>query len=159
MQTIPVNRIDPAAVSYWRWSGLINSILICVIPLIYYGGLRIWDWPTWILTILILLAIASSVLITLVFPAIRWNTWRYDVSDEQIDLYYGVLIKHRTLIPMARVQHVDTQQGPLQRRYGLSTVSVSTAAGKHEIPALADGVAAQLRIKISELARLVDEDV
>ena len=60
---------------------------------------------------------------------------------------------------MARVQHVDTRQGPLLRHYGLSTVTISTAAGTHEIPALADDVAGILRDRISELARVVDEDV
>jgi Uncharacterized conserved protein len=60
---------------------------------------------------------------------------------------------------MVRVQHVDTEQGPLLRHFGLSTVSISTAAGTHKIPALSDNVASSLRDAISELARVVDEDV
>lgn len=104
------------------------------------------------------------ILLTAIFyiffkPQITWQTWRYEISQEEIDLFRGVFIKKRTLIPMVRVQHVDTKQGPLLRYFGLSTVTISTAAGTHEIPALADQDAALLRDRISELARVVDEDV
>ncbi|MDD2440228.1 MAG: PH domain-containing protein [Methanosarcinaceae archaeon] len=92
-------------------------------------------------------------------PNILWKTWRYDVSKHQLELYHGIFTKYRTLIPMVRIQHVDTVQGPLMRHFGLSTVTVTTAAGEHEIPALADEVAAELREKISVLARVVEEDV
>lgn len=159
MQNLPDNKIDPSAIHYWRWSGLLNTIFLCIIPGAYYGATRIWHWPLWILyplsAILLLYAIYSIAII----PQIMWNTWRYDVSEQQIDLLFGVIIKHRTLIPMVRVQHVDTEQGPLLRRFGLSTVTISTAAGNHEIPALSDEIAAELRDRISELARVVEEDV
>jgi len=41
----------------------------------------------------------------------------------------------------------------------LSAVTISTAAGNHEIPALAEEVADELRDRISILARVVEEDV
>ncbi len=63
----------------------------------------------------------------------------------------------RTLVPMARVQHVDTRRGPLQRRLGLSTVVFYTAAGPNEIPQLASGTAAEVRDRIAELTREADE--
>jgi membrane protein YdbS with pleckstrin-like domain len=45
------------------------------------------------------------------------------------------------------------------RKYGLSSVTFSTAAGQHEIPALANEEADRVRIQIAELARVNDEDV
>ncbi|WP_200894996.1 MULTISPECIES: PH domain-containing protein [unclassified Methanosarcina] len=159
LQTIPDHQIDEKAVSYWRWSGLLGSFLYWLVPLAYYGAMRLWNWPGWILSIIIVLVLLISFLETTVIPNIRWKTWRYDVSEHQIDLYHGVFIKYRTLIPMVHIQHVDTVQGPLMRHFGISTVTVSTAADEHEIPALADDVAAELREKISVLARVVDEDV
>jgi hypothetical protein len=44
-------------------------------------------------------------------------------------------------------------QGPLAKLFGLSAVTVSTAASTHEIPALSDETADQLRDSISVLAR------
>ena len=58
---------------------------------------------------------------------------------------------------MARVQHVDTRRGPLQRRPGLSTVVFYTAAGLNEIPQLAQRTATEVRDRIAELTRTADE--
>lgn len=60
---------------------------------------------------------------------------------------------------MIRVQHVDTIQGPLLKKYRLSTISISTAATTHEIPALDENEADELRISIAKLARVAEEDV
>lgn len=125
----------------------------------YYRIMPLWNPPNCILPALLILAILWTIFYVVLIPPVRWNTWRYDVSEQEIDLYFGVFVKHRTLIPMVRVQHVDTEQGPLLRYFELSTVTISTAAGKHQIPALADSVAAELRTRISVLARVVDEDV
>jgi len=51
----------------------------------------------------------------------------------------------RTLIPMIRVQHVDSSQGPLLKKYRLASVTISTAATVHEIPALDEEEAEELR--------------
>ncbi len=69
----------------------------------------------------------------------------------------GLVRVTRTLVPMARVQHVDTRRGPLQRRLGLSTVVFYTAAGPNEIPQLAAATAAEVRDRIAELTRTADE--
>ena len=159
MRGNPEQQIDPRAVPYWRWSGVINTGFLLLIPAGCYWAQQRWHWPAWIALALLALILAYGVYLIFIKPDIRWRTWRYDVSEQEIDLLHGVFIKTRTLIPMVRVQHVDTEQGPLLRRFGLSSVTVSTAAGSHEIPALADDVAARLRDQISVLARVVDEDV
>lgn len=159
MQSLPKHQIDPKAIKYWRWSGLLGSLFYWLIPVAVYLAIRFWNWPQWLFWVAAAVTLIITLLYVAIIPQIRWTIWRYEVSEEQIDLYHGVFIKHRTLIPMVRVQHVDTEQGPLMAHFRLSTVIVSTAAGKHEIPALADGVAADLREKISRLARMVDEDV
>lgn len=159
MRDIPEQRIDQKAVKYWRLTGIISSVFYWVLPIAYYVATLIWDWPKWVLIPMVVVALALSLFTVISVPLIRWKTWRYDVSTDEIDLYYGVLVKHRMLIPMVRVQHVDTEQGPLMRRYGISTVTISTAADEHNIPALTDNVADELRDKIAELARVVEEDV
>jgi membrane protein YdbS with pleckstrin-like domain len=53
-------------------------------------------------------------------PLVRWRTWRYEVRDEEIDLLRGAVVVRRTLIPMTRVQHVDTQRTPLSDLFELS---------------------------------------
>jgi len=45
------------------------------------------------------------------------------------------------------------------RRFGLASVTISTAAGVHEIPALSIEVADELRDKISRLARTYENEL
>jgi uncharacterized protein len=90
-------------------------------------------------------------------PLVRWRTWRYEVRDEEIDLLRGAVVVRRTLIPMTRVQHVDTQRTPLSDLFELRSVTVHTAADSHSIPALRPGDAAAIRDRIAVLAREPDE--
>jgi uncharacterized protein len=90
-------------------------------------------------------------------PLLRWRKWRYEVRDEEIDLLRGAVVVRRTLIPMTRVQHVDTQRTPLSDLFELRSVTVHTAAGSHSIPALRPGDAAAIRDRIAVLARQPDE--
>ena len=89
----------------------------------------------------------------------RWKRWRYEIREQEIELQHGVFVIKRTLVPMVRVQHVDTKQGPILRKYHLSSVTVSTAATVHEIPALEMEEAEEIRISISKLAKVADDDV
>lgn len=92
-----------------------------------------------------------------VFPRLAYARWRFGIDDEEIDIQRGRLWIDRVLVPMARVQHVDTARGPLQRRLGLASVVVHTAAGGFEIPALDLERAVALRTRIAVLARVSDE--
>lgn len=93
------------------------------------------------------------------FPNIRWDHWRYEVREQEIEIQHGLFIVKRTLIPMVRVQHVDSSQGPILKHYHLASISISTAATIHTIPALTVEEADGLRASISELARVAEDDV
>lgn len=159
MRNEPQHRLDPSALKYWKWDGLISSLFWWIVPLAYFLAGFIWNRPLWVLGLLIAACVFITFLKIIIYPRITWARWRYDVSDQEIDLLYGRLIRKRTIIPMVRVQHVDTKQGPLMKRFALAAVTISTAAGSHEIPALAEEVADELRDRISVLARVVEEDV
>lgn len=115
--------------------------------------------PVWVTALLGVVFVTLTLLVTTLVPSIRWQRWRYQIDEHEIDLRRGVFIIRRTLIPVKRVQHVDTRQGPILRKYGLSTVSITTAATTHEIPALNDETADRVRNQISNFARLAEEDV
>ena len=48
-----------------------------------------------------------------------------------VRLQDGVWWQTETWIPIARLQHLDVQQGPLDRRWGMATLSLHTA-GSHD---------------------------
>ncbi len=155
----PQKRISDKALSVWRITGAITSVIIVILA----GGViwlsNVFSWPIWVVISAVAVIILHVYLYVYLFPLLRWKRWRYEVREQEIELQQGVFVVKRTLVPMIRVQHVDTRQGPLLKKYGLATVDVSTAATVHEIPALPVEEAEELRQFISRLARVADEDV
>jgi len=154
----PREYLDPRAKTMWYVSGIIEFVIWEVfiigaaLGLIYLLD-RDWWWPV---TVAAVLSIGSAIE-TAVSPAIRYRSWRYEIREDEVDLQHGVLVKVRQLVPMSRIQHVDTRRGPLQQRFGLSSVVFFTAAGSMEIPALSQEHAAAVRNRIAELAKVHDD--
>jgi uncharacterized protein len=154
------NRLSPEAINAWRISGSMGSLVYWIIPLVYgavsMGSDTLPEWPSYVLGVFFLL---YTILEATVIPYIRWKRWSYRVDRHEIDLQRGLFVITRTLIPVKRVQHVDTRQGPVYRQFGLASVTITTAGDVHEIPALSEPVADDLRHKISEYARVAREDL
>ncbi|MCP3026842.1 PH domain-containing protein [Halobacillus sp. A5] len=156
---VPTQRISTRALTLWRLYGVIQAGVAALLVIGTGITTYLFDWPLWpLLSVSIVLA-AIIILNIGVIPSVRWKRWRYEVRDQEIELQYGLFIITRTLVPMVRVQHVDTEQGPLLRKYKLATISISTAATTHKVPALDEGEAEELRHSISSLARVAEDDV
>ncbi|MDF2855208.1 MAG: rane-flanked domain protein [Neobacillus sp.] len=155
----PKKRISAEALKVWKISGAISVIVTWSVAATAISIIHIFNWPIWIAIALIIIGLLELLLLVFVLPSLKWKRWRYEVREEEIELQRGILIQTRTLIPMIRVQHVDTVQGPLLRKYHLASVIINTAATAHEIPALEESEAEELRTFISNLARVADEDV
>ncbi len=133
------------------------------IPLLAIGGFAAWgllrgaELPVYVGGLPVPAVVLLAVLMVGVFPDLRWRWWRYEIHAEEIDLQRGIVWTVRTLVPLSRIQHVDTRSGPLERRLGLATVVFYTAAGPNEVPELAASVAGEVRDRIAALTREQDE--
>ncbi|MFS0644958.1 PH domain-containing protein [Siminovitchia sp. 179-K 8D1 HS] len=156
---MPSKRISKRGLKVWRITGGILSLIAWVIAIGVGVAAYHFDWPVWIVIVTGLLALGETVSTIWIIPSIRWKRWRYEVNEHELELQHGVIFVHRTLVPMVRVQHVDTSQGPILKKYDLATVSISTAATTHEIPAVDVREAEELRRLISALARVAKDDV
>ncbi|WP_236034995.1 PH domain-containing protein [Alkalihalobacterium elongatum] len=157
-RSTPSKSIARKALTVWRIRASIESLFVALIPIGYGIMMFYWPMPPWVLYILILAFVIFIVVHVIVAPYLRWKRFKYEVYDEEVELQYGVIIVRRTLIPMIRVQHVDTEQGPLLRKFDLAAVTISTAATTHRIPALTTSIADELRNQIVKLASVADDD-
>ena len=146
----PSRRLAPGARWLWRAQGLIATVAALIAAGVLQSSAP--GGAAWML-----LPILVGVISVGVVPELRWSRWRYEIRDEEIDLRHGTVRITRTLVPMLRVQHVDTTQGPIDQALGLATVVVHTAAGATTIPALEEDHAGRLRDQIATLARTADE--
>lgn len=131
--------VDPAYLPYVRISFLIGHIF----PLIAGVALIIFDLEE-VLTRLAMAgsAVASlSLLWCIVFLAPRrYLRMRYCLRELDVNLQSGYLFWKSVSVSINRVQHIEVNQGPIQRKLGIAVLSVYTAGtmgSDMKIPGLA----------------------
>lgn len=159
MRTQPIYQLPEKAQTVWRLYGVIYTVIMIVLTAGVSFVVTKFDWPQWIIWIVLSATLVVAGLWIAIFPSIRHRVWRYEVREQEIEIQSGLFVVKRTLIPMVRVQHVDTEQGPILKRYNLANISISSAATIHTIPMLLTEDADDLREKISLLARVAEDDV
>lgn len=117
------------------------------------------EWAGFVALIVAVVFAVLFIVCVIVLPPIRYARWRYELTPDYLDIARDIFWRKRFIIPFIRVQNTDTRQGPVLRAFGLSSVTVATAAGEHEIPGLANEEADVLRDRAAELTRLAREDV
>ena len=104
-----------------------------------------------VVTLVVLGAAVAAVLWW--WTGLVWRSWRFAVGDGALELRHGVLTRRESTIPFHRVQHIDTEAGPLERRLGLTTFVLRTASASSDstVPGIDAGHAEELRVRILAL--------
>ena len=148
--------LDPQQIHVDRISNLISlavaaaigvGVAIPVIISALMRGSLIWMVP-------VLCAAAIPALACLA-AAIYWPRWKYRnaswrLTGSGLEIRRGVLWKHQISVPLARVQHADVSQGPLQRRFDLGTLAVHTA-GTQNASVVLEGLNHATAIRLRDL--------
>lgn len=140
--------LHPRAVQLWRLQGLLRFAVFWVPVSTGLGvalGLALSPTPG---VVVGLLLAGFQGLLALIWPAFEYDRFRYTLREADLLVQRGVLFRTWTSVPYARIQHVDTRQGPLERTLGLSRVLVFTASGvgaDASVPGLDEAQAAELR--------------
>ncbi|MGD9713410.1 MAG: PH domain-containing protein [Thermomicrobiales bacterium] len=151
--------LDPRAIAAWRVTSLFAALF----------GVAIWLGILVVVTrasendfvpigaLLLAAGVGSAVTAVWLGPPFEWKHWGYGIREDEIEIHAGIYDRRRTLIPMSRVQFVDFQQGPIDRHFGLATITIHTAGGSRDIPGIAAGEAEPLRNRIAALANIHDD--
>lgn len=57
----------------------------------------------------------------------RWRRTHWRLDERGLQVRRGVFWRSEILVPRTRVQHLDLERGPIERRFGLATLVVHTA--------------------------------
>ncbi|WP_458206572.1 PH domain-containing protein [Haladaptatus sp. NG-SE-30] len=141
--------LDPRVRIVWFAGVLITAILV--------GGVLtgvqrfIADFALWLVGGVTLIALVFG----LGYVIVKYRVWRFEIRDDDLYLERGVFTRVTTVVPFVRVQHVDTQRGPLERLVGLGSVVVYTAGSRGAdvtIPGLTPERASDLQRRLRNLA-------
>lgn len=156
----PAQRVDPRAIRWWTVRSAIGGVLVLLPQLAGAAALALVGLDGTVLLVTAAITVVLAVVHLLVVPRVRFRVHRWEVTPEAVHTLAGWVRREWRIAPVARVQTVDTDQGPLQRLFGLSSVTVTTAssAGALRLDGLDAEVAARLALELTAAAQAAGGD-
>ena len=158
-----VSMVDPAhrpsrrAPLRWAVGGVVPWLLVAAGQAVWIGLDGRMPWlHIWIGVVTVL----GAVIALFVVPLWRYRVHRWELGPQAVFTRTGWLVQESRIAPISRVQTVDTYRSPLDRLFGLATVTVTTAssAGAVRISALDVDVADHLVAQLTNIAAIGTED-
>jgi membrane protein YdbS with pleckstrin-like domain len=143
------NRLSPKYRTLRRLTSLLVAPILFSVPAIVVG-LVSGEW--WISAIL--WGIAAVIAVSRLLLVDRnWRSWGYVEREDDLYITHGVLFRTLVAVPYGRMQLVEVESGPLERAFGLASVTLHTASASTDatIPGLTPDEAARLRDRLTEL--------
>jgi len=145
-------QLHPSAVTLWRLQRGLRLIIVGIPMAVGIGIGLATVTPALVAFLIAGMFLLGQTVLAIFWPALEYDAFRYSVREDDLLVVSGVLFKRWSSIPMNRIQHVDTRQGPIERMLGLSRLLVFTAAGMSadgSIPGLATPIAESMRDELS----------
>lgn len=142
-----------------RWLFVLGNVMAMgglAIGLLVPIGLGLRDTPLALPLALAVLALLPGWGLWLALRQYACTRWRLD--GHGYALRSGRLWRRETLVPRSRVQHIDLQRGPVERRFGLATLVVHTAGSRHSAVTTRGLDTADAEWLRDQLARWIERD-
>lgn len=147
-------KLSKKAVSCMFVATLVQVIITSAI----FGGILLifGEYFTQIVKNIIIGIILLDILYMIVSPKVRYERYRYSITEYAIDVKEGFLFIERNIVPIERLHKIAIEKGPIDRMFNLSKVIVTTAGGDITIRFLEDDkaefIADSLKNKINKIA-------
>jgi uncharacterized protein len=150
-----LRQLDPRVRTAWRIGLMVRAVIFTLLSTLIPGSATgaplLWAVPP-------LVAVGMGALV-IYWPGLRYRHWAFRIRRDDIYVRHGVLWRTSSIVPHARVQHVDTERGPVERWLGLAKLIVFTAGvhgARTVIPGLDAEEAELLRDHLADLGTTDD---
>ena len=150
-EPVTMHDLAPEAVTVWRikgglWTAGLTLLVILydVIELFSGGGFLPFGYLTAAIALL-------GTLLTIGIPRLVYRHWSYALLDDELHARHGIFTRVYTIVPLHRIQHMDTSQDIIEREYKLAKLIVHTAGTRNSevvVPGLAQENAEQMRDRL-----------
>ncbi|HZC73445.1 MAG TPA: PH domain-containing protein [Jatrophihabitans sp.] len=149
----PAHLVSRKARAYWTVRALLGWLIVVVVVVAITSG-------TPVSPALGAATVALALAHLVVMPLWRYRVHRWEITDTAVYTQSGWFTQERRIAPIARVQTVDTQRGPIEQLFGLANVTITTASAKGpiKIHALDQDVADRTAVWLTERAQLAGGD-
>jgi membrane protein YdbS with pleckstrin-like domain len=144
--------LPPQAATTAMFGGAALGLLLGAGPALGGGipiasrALGLSGWLVFVVVVLVWLAVIAA---GTWIAYRRWLATFWKLDDTGLHVKRGRLWRKEVLVPRSRVQHLDIERGPIERRYGLATLIVHTAGTRQHalrLAGLPDADAVALRV-------------
>lgn len=101
------------------------------------------EWPKMVTGILYA-GIGVDFLYLLISPKIRYERYRYRLTEEELEVRRGLIVIETEIVPIERLHKIEVSSGPFFQAFGLKEVLVTTAGGDVKVSYLENEVAEQI---------------
>ncbi len=149
---IPLQPLERGQLHAMRLTGAVTFAVAAIASAIPSWALsHSWEWlPIWAAPLLIALVGLWHVLVA---TPRRWSRWGWAWTGRELHVASGWLTQVHTIVPAARVQHIDVSQGPIDRMFGVASLvlhTAGTANSQVHLPGITRETAEEIRDAIRE---------
>ncbi len=137
----------------WLYSAIITIIVEIIIFTAAIIGVKYLDWKyvSYILPVLGTLLVLGALFDMISIPY-RYAFHQYAIYDDRVEIKKGFIFRDQATVPIARVQNVDIEQGPILRHEKLYSITIHTSADSHEIAAVTKEESENIKTQVMRLA-------
>lgn len=138
LDAVEFTPLDPALWKVRAVSTLLTGGAFCAVAVVMSVLLHPW----WIVAAGVVIVVAA---VSLRVERALISRMGYAVRERDFSFRSGLIGRSVATVPFARVQHVTIENGPLERRFGLSTLQLRSAGVVVSVPGLPDTLAQDLK--------------
>lgn len=132
----------------WIIRNLLISIIIAlpIIPTFFSGMIGV--------IIGVAIPIVICIILLMIWPFLKFNLYSFGYDDKRIAINYGVIFRHKVIIPIRQIQDLHTYNGPIMSLMDLSGVIISTAGSNFSIAGMLNADATNM---VNDLEALLNK--
>jgi hypothetical protein len=147
IESVDFNPLEKAYLKVSRLTYLISTIIVIAIIIAIFYFIKKIQTP---------IVMSSTTGVLSVFTIFGWiaNTLSFNYSgyalrERDVLFRRGWLVRKVRIVPLKRIQHVSLQSGPIERKFGLASISIFTA-GSEEADFTINGITKETAQQIKD---------
>ena len=144
-RVMKLEKLNKKVRTIWIIRNILFSILVflVLIPTFFSGEVLV--------VVGVAIPVVICIVLLLIWPFLKYNFYSFGYDEKRIAINYGVIFRHRVIIPIRQIQDLHTYNGPIMSLLGLSGVIISTAGSNFSIAGLQNDDAISMVNNLEEL--------
>ena len=132
----------------WIIRNLLISLLVslAIIPTFFSGKIGV--------VIGVAIPCVFVIVLLMAWPFFKYKLYSFGYDEKRIAINYGVIFRHKVIVPIRQIQDLHTYNGPIMSLMGLSGIIISTAGSNFSIAGMLNEDAKKM---VDDLERLLNE--